>query len=610
MRREGTLPPRCGRDYEIQETLGSGQSGVVHRALQRSLGRAVALKLPRPGDSFDEDQLRRFVQEARITSTLRHLGIVLVLDHDVEDGVPWIAYELVTGVDLRTVMQEREIGIDAAIEITLQLARALEEAHGRGILHRDIKPENVLEAGPSWYKLADFGIAKWSGSTVETAPGVLVGSPAYMAPERLRGEEAMVSSDLYSLGIVLFELLARRRPYPGYHPAAILAQQEADPSPHPSTHDSRVPPALDRIVTKLLALSPGERFPSARELIRALVSAREEMERSRDTHHTPPAVPVHETGAPTASLAHPPVTENRRRPGRYLVPALVVAVLATYPVLDGWRRASTPVPASPGRPATPVPERVRSDFRQPIPGPRRLMLDMIAIPGGSFAMGSGPGEGSHHDKPARMVQIRPFYLSRCEISRSQLAEVVTGKGTGPADGKLPASPVSLAGAIAFCDELARVTGRPFRLPSEAEWEYACRAGSTAPYFFGHDPAELGRFAWYLEDSTGRGEATHPFAVGQKAANPWGLHDMLGNVHEWTADDWHDDYRGAPLDGTPWTTPGVPPSGVLRGSSYENRAEKCRVFVRYRPFSEDHPEVFITPAIGFRVACSEGPGTIP
>ncbi|MBI4863623.1 MAG: serine/threonine protein kinase, partial [Candidatus Riflebacteria bacterium] len=200
------LPPACARKFRVVRHLGDGTYGSVHLVTQIDLERPAVVKILRPEVAADPEQLGRFDQEARLTAMLTHPHIVVVLDHGVEDGIPWIAYEYVPGRALREVLRNGPLPWPEALRIVSQIAQALEEVHARGVIHRDLKPENVLEARPGVYKVADFGIAKWADGTVRTQAGVVLGTPAYMAPEVV-GDGPTFRSDLYSLGILLFELL-------------------------------------------------------------------------------------------------------------------------------------------------------------------------------------------------------------------------------------------------------------------------------------------------------------------------------------------------------------------------------------------------------------------
>ncbi|MCP4455682.1 MAG: formylglycine-generating enzyme family protein, partial [Planctomycetes bacterium] len=224
------------------------------------------------------------------------------------------------------------------------------------------------------------------------------------------------------------------------------------------------------------------------------------------------------------------------------------------------------------RESTPPDPEVRgfTDFEQVLQG-----LKMIEIPSGEFEMGSEDGED--REKPVHPVKLQAFEISATPITQAQYEAVM---GTNPSEFKgadRPVETVSWDDAKVFCERLtkmAKASGRVFTLPCEAQWEYACRAGSTTRYCFGDDEAKLGEYAWYDKNSKGQ---TQP--VGQKRPNDWGLYDMHGNVWEWVEDDWHDNYRGAPVDGRAWVDNQRGAARVIRGGSWGSGARGCRSAIR-------------------------------
>ncbi|MBI4864063.1 MAG: serine/threonine protein kinase [Candidatus Riflebacteria bacterium] len=267
----GPFPDRCADRFLPVRPLGSGGSGTVWLATQKALGRPVVVKLLKPEILGDHEQIGRFLDEARITASLSHPNIVVLVDHDVEDGMPWIAYEYAEGADLRRALCGGPMEPLSAAEAVRQVAAALAEAHSRGVLHRDIKPENILQVGPDRYKVADFGIAKWMESSLtRTKAGMIVGTPGYMAPEVVLGESPGPAADVYSAGVVLFELSTGRLPYPTGSLVELLDHQRKRPVPAPSSLRPSVPEPLDRIVLRSVTASPADRYRSAAELLEEL----------------------------------------------------------------------------------------------------------------------------------------------------------------------------------------------------------------------------------------------------------------------------------------------------------------------------------------------------
>ena len=221
-----------------------------------------------------------------------------------------------------------------------------------------------------------------------------------------------------------------------------------------------------------------------------------------------------------------------------------------------------------------------------------VTLEMVSLPAGKFLMGSSESDS---EKPPHQVKVNSFAIGKYPITQAQYQAVM---GNNPSHFKNnpqnPVEQVSWDDAQAFCQKLSQITGKTYRLPTEAEWEYACRAGTTTRYYFGDDANQLGDYAWGGENSNG---TTHP--VGQKKPNGWGLYDMSGNVWEWCEDDWHDSYAGAPDDGTAWIDNDncSQSEKCLRGGSWFSNPINCRSANRFR----DNPDLHGS-NIGFRVAC--------
>ncbi len=195
-----------------------------------------------------------------------------------------------------------------------------------------------------------------------------------------------------------------------------------------------------------------------------------------------------------------------------------------------------------------------------------MILEMIAIPGGSFLMGLN---NYNNAKPIHKVNIKPFYLGKYTITQEQYQAVMGINPSHFKGAKHPVENVSCDDAVEFCKKLLQKTGKKYRLPSEAEWEWACRAGTQTKYCFGDDKSRLEEYAWYINNSTGK---THP--VGQKKSNQFGLYDIHGNVWEWCSDRWHGNYQNAPTDGSSWDS-GIDNNRVRRGGSWDSDAINCR-----------------------------------
>jgi eukaryotic-like serine/threonine-protein kinase len=259
---------RLGR-YEIQSEIGRGAMGVVYKATDPVLDRTVAIKTINlsPNQSERAEFEARFYQEAKAAGGLSHPNIVTVYDVGDSSDVAYMAIEFLEGSELHDLTGEgRMLPVDKAIDIAAQVADGLGYAHERGVVHRDIKPANimVLHAGP--VKITDFGIARMRHSEVKTQVGVLLGSPRYMSPEVVVGKRADGRSDIFSLGIILHEMLTGAAPFSGETMSALMFQTINFVPPAPSAVNPAVPPMLDFIVAKMLAKNLDERYQDAREL--------------------------------------------------------------------------------------------------------------------------------------------------------------------------------------------------------------------------------------------------------------------------------------------------------------------------------------------------------
>jgi tetratricopeptide (TPR) repeat protein/predicted Ser/Thr protein kinase len=251
--------------YRVEALLGEGGMGVVYKAHDTLLDRHVALKSLTPA-LVGEEGIRRLMREAQSAAQLNHPNIVAVYDV-IDDGqTRLIVMEYVDGSPLAELIP---LEVPRAIDLALQICRALENAHGRGIVHRDIKPENILVAD-GVAKVTDFGLARSEGRSRLTQSGLIVGTVAYMAPEQVLGGTVDARSDLYALGCVLYEALTGRKPLEGDDPFTVLSQQVNVMPVAPRWHNSAIPATLDAIVMRLLAKDPAERFGSAGQVAEAL----------------------------------------------------------------------------------------------------------------------------------------------------------------------------------------------------------------------------------------------------------------------------------------------------------------------------------------------------
>ena len=561
--------------YEFVRHLGRGGMGVVYLARQLSLGRLVAIKVlpPIPRAEMAE-QTARFRREAELMARLTHPNVVAIHDSGLADGRPFLVMEYIEGGDLkRQLVPDRPLDPARVRALIGPITRALVELHRNGILHRDLKPSNILMRDGQTPKLADFGIAVLGGSVGDmTRPGLAPGTPGYVAPEQQYGLKVDERCDQYSLAAVAYELLTGRRPLGPFGP--------------PSRHHRGLSRAVDDAIMRALTEDRNGRFATVEEfaeaLDRGLASSRPLPLGRRWVWAGVGAVALIGVGVLTVSS----------RPGQQAAHAPVTALSTLTPSIPPPETAiPAPKPAPPAASAKtnkPPPERFQNG----------VGMKMLLILPGEFEMGSPENDpdATLDERPRHRVRItRPYYLAECEVTNRQFLAFVEEEGykteaeqTGlggyrydaqakdlvrkpnwnfrnpgykqPPGADEPVVQVTWGDATAFCNWLAKNEGLPYRLPTEAEWEYACRAGTTTRWITGDDPAKLDQVAWTQRNA---GHRLHP--VGLKASNPWGLKDMHGNAWEW-CDDWFGPYPSSIV-----TDPTGPARGnkrALRGGSWD------------------------------------------
>ena len=311
---------------------------MVWLADQVLLKRPVALKLLKQELDPSEELMARFLDEARITASLRHPNIVVIYDHGVEQGVAWIAYEYVPGATLSERLTEGPVPWREAVDTTAQIASALAHAHAHEVLHRDVKPSNVFLAAPGHYKLGDFGLARQTIGKALTQTGAIVGTPAYMPPEVIGGFSATPASDVYALGAVFFELLTGQRPFEQMKDVPLYTHHLKTPPPAPSKTMPGLPAMVDEVVIRAMAKAPKDRYPGAEEMRTALSS----LLLSRSSTET--AGRVHRGGDNEGktgrkggrSFVRVEHSRPGARPGRKFLFAEIAAVVLSAAVTAAW----------------------------------------------------------------------------------------------------------------------------------------------------------------------------------------------------------------------------------------------------------------------------------
>lgn len=250
--------------YFLLSRIGAGGASEVYRAHDARHDRLVALKILPPHLATHADHYRRFVHEAEVAARLDHPHILPVYSHGEAAGIPYIAMKLVEGGTLDAFVPESPLPMPFVARVLAAIADALDYAHRQGIVHRDLKPENILFDVEGTLYLGDFGVADAGASEIPLAhAGDFIGTVAYASPEQCRGEPLTASADIYSLGVILFEMITGRQPFTGPTPLAVMRQHLSAPSPNPLDDRPNLPPALADVLRMALAKQPSDRYRSA-----------------------------------------------------------------------------------------------------------------------------------------------------------------------------------------------------------------------------------------------------------------------------------------------------------------------------------------------------------
>ncbi len=401
------VPHTLGK-YEVRRLLGKGSMGMVFLGYDPGLERHVAIKIMGSASVSDARMRERFEREAKAVARLKHPNIVTV--HDLgyaQDGLPFIAMEFLEGSDLDELIEAGPEALSRRLDIMVQVCRGIDHAHQNGVIHRDIKPANIFVTTTGTAKVMDFGVARWTPYS-QTQSGLVVGTAGYIAPEQLRGERADARADVFSLGVVLFELLTGRHLFEGDSLEAIFFVTLTKKTPVLTARDGIVPPGLQEILSRSVAKNPEKRYQTTAELAEAIQAFSAEHALTLPAHvvfDTREADDGPRPTSPRATLRLPqttelplvssPPTERPRRPPRPSAPvvprrrwvpiaalATLAAVLATFallyrPAAEGPRtHASAPLRVS--EPAPMTPHDAAPIESEPLPAPVKPVPNLVA----------------------------------------------------------------------------------------------------------------------------------------------------------------------------------------------------------------------------------------
>ena len=309
--------------YELVDSVGQGGMALVYKAIDRRTGHYVAVKILRPEFSQDREYFNRFQREAIAVSKMNHHNIVNLLDVGQQDNMRYLVMEYVDGRTLKNVIQQKgALSANVTAQIALRILSALQHAHNKGIIHRDIKPQNILVHADGHIKVTDFGIARVVGANTISSKDSIMGSAQYFSPEQAKGETVTFASDLYSVGVVMYEMLTGQPPYQGDNSVAVAMQHIRGSYQPIHTLNPDVPAALEKVVEKAMSTRPENRYQTAVEMAQDIQRAMQEPDGKWI---------IRPTDQPISSLVQTgrqkPVMTAREKWARALLIALIVAVI-------------------------------------------------------------------------------------------------------------------------------------------------------------------------------------------------------------------------------------------------------------------------------------------
>ncbi|AFY73755.1 hypothetical protein Syn7502_01702 [Synechococcus sp. PCC 7502] len=624
-----SLAPLLGR-YRPSDALAKGAFGKTFIAVDEakpSKPKCVIKQFAPKDPASASIALRLFQHEAEQLDRLgKHPQIPELMAHFEQDQRQYIVQEFVDGQNLKDELKSRARLFDEGeiIQLLRDLLPVLSFIHSSGVIHRDIKPDNIIRRSTDQSLfLIDFGAAKHAVSeSALSAPGTVIGTPHYDAPEQAVGQSTF-ASDIYGLGATCVHLMTGESPnYRLYsHAEGGWVWQKYLKMP--------VSDKFKDILDRMLARELKHRFKSSEAVLQALQLLTQGTGRSTagivsalvNPVPPPPKAEVKKIRPnKTVDTSSSSLSVFELKNFKFQVATVALKQTGLFGLVNSCEVYKTTKEA---------------EFFTGYIGLGRT-FEMVFIPGGTFQMGSPESESDRkpHESPQRMVKVAPFFIGKYPVTQEQWDMVVTlpkisrDLKASPSNFKglnRPVERVSWHDAIEFCARLSKKMGQVYRLPSEAEWEYACRAGTNTPFHFGmtitSDLANYNGEKTYGFGTKGKSRRETTSVGSFQVANAFGLYDMHGNVWEWCADPWHDNYNDAPNDARVWEgdsnedTAILEPDGtisqfateenavdngyrILRGGSWGNDPHDCRSACRLRDLPTSEYSDY-----GFRIACS-------
>ncbi|MBW4615529.1 MAG: SUMF1/EgtB/PvdO family nonheme iron enzyme [Desmonostoc vinosum HA7617-LM4] len=626
--------------YKIIRLLGSGGFGDTYLAEDVDLPNhpVCVVKHLKPKDSsLSTLQIARrlFDSEAQTLYRLgnNHDQIPRLFAHFEEKGEFYLVQEFVDGEDLsREIIPGKRLSESEVKKLLQDILQVLAIVHQQNIIHRDIKPQNLMRRRQdSKIVLIDFGAVKEISTLVMNAQGqssftVAIGTAGYMPSEQANSDPKL-ASDIYAVGML------------GIHALTGLQPHELPKDPTNGEviwrNWANVSENTAEILTKMVSYHFNQRHRTATDALQALTPAPPPQKPAPAPRQKPqPTPPISSQQSSTPDIPRRRVIQTMGLLGVGFGLAIAAERLlfrpnaGESPIIDAGTTTTPPEPEPPitqsptSKSSTPKQgltlqtsqfEVVTVDVRGNIANRRNrqakyfvedlgggVTLNMVQIPSGTFTMGSPAGEKerSSDEGPQHQVTVPEFFMGKYEVTQAQYQAIMGNNPSNFKGEKRPVEKVSWNDAVEFCKKLSQRMGRTYRLPSEAEWEYACRAGTTTPFYFGETiTSDLANYnGTYTYASASKGQYRQQTTeVGIFPPNAFGLYDMHGNVWEWCQDYYHDNYQGAPTNGSAWFNDNDNQYRLLRGGSWYNDPENCRSAFRFRNGAD-----YRLDGIGFRV----------
>jgi len=523
----------------IDKYLARGGMAEVYLGSHLSLDRQVAVKVLHSYIEEDPGLLARFQREAKVVAALRHPNIVQIFDFDATEGHPYIVMEYLKGPTLSTYLRGlhdrgERIPPHQVARLLKALTAALDYAHGQGVIHRDIKPGNIMLHGPAdeirldqpltgdvEAVITDFGLVRIEHAASQTASGMVSGTPSYMAPEQARGDKTDHRTDIYSLGVVLYEMLAGRVPFEADSTMSVMYMQINEPPPPVPG----VSPAVQAVINRALAKNPNDRFQTCREMALDFFLA---LGMNAEAETIIESLPEDSPRRTVIAAPKPEAETKVGTPAAKRTPLWIgigiVSVILLAIVFIGLRVLSNKSASPANAPETQVSTEPSVNSTPTETNGLPNTNDMVEVPAGSYEVGIATPVDEFHNAPTQL-NLNAFWIDKYQVTNSKYQQYLSATGVQPPEvwpGNNPNQPVrgvTWDQAVAYCAWSNK------RLPKEAEWEAAGRGSGSNPlqYPWGNDYNQASKLPF---DDT--------YEVGTQSFNvsPFGVFDLVGNVWEW------------------------------------------------------------------------------